>query len=318
MGLPFNLLLSADTKFIPVGKIPALTAKAIYPESENDLAREGCQINHEEALRKAIKAGMVTPLNPLSYERHTFPFGDALQRAVISLADFKRFAETLQIEVVIWDEPVPTQDDMAGTKTHLTIREAASALAEKYGFNENTTNTMREQLSAAAERGDVTVRHPHTLLPYTPNPRRDFYELVSLSDLNAWLKTQGAEYQLDITEQAQQELSDEDQANASNHTKGLINRNDVMACFPVKPDGDENFKFWNGRLSRPPKELLPARKFPGKPGTSALWDPLLIAHYLLGSGKVKCHMTRKRLNVVMSSHFPELLDLWEGQMQDAR
>lgn len=211
MGLPFNLSLSANTKFLRVGEIPALTTKAIHPESEDDsdsqdLARAGCQINHEEALDKAIKARMVTPLNPLSYEQHTFPFGDALRRAIINLDDFKRFAASLQIEVVMWDEPAQTQDtdNVAGIRTHLTIREAASALAEKYGFNENTTNTMRAQLIEAAERGDITVRHPHTLLPYTPSTRRDFYELVSVADLNAWLEKQGAEYRLDSPEPEQQ------------------------------------------------------------------------------------------------------------------
>lgn len=209
MGLPFKLLLSADTKFITVDGIPALTANAMYPKPENDGEFVVSKINHEAALHKAIKAGMVTPLNPLSYEQHTFPFGDALQKAVISLADLKRFAETLQIEVVIWDEPVPTQDDVVSTKTHLTIREAASALAEKYGFNENTTKTMRTQLMDAAKSGDLTVRHPHTLLPYRPDTIRDFYELVSLSDLNAWLETQGVEYQLPIAEQEQYRASDE-------------------------------------------------------------------------------------------------------------
>ena len=225
MGLAFELHLPADKKFLLVGEIPALTAKAIHPESEE--AQELCQINHKEVLDKAIKAGMVTPLNPLSYEQHTFPFGDALRRAVISFDDFKRFAETLQIEVVIWDEPLPTRDtdDVAGTKTHLTIREAASALAEKYGFNENTTNTMRTQLFEAAEKGDIAVRHPHHLLPYTPNPRRDFYELVSITDLNVWLEKQGVEYRLDSPEQVQYG----DDAPESEHVK---NADEIPGIIP--------------------------------------------------------------------------------------
>jgi hypothetical protein len=208
MGLPFNLPLSANTKFLRVGEIPTLTAKAIHPESDNDseaqgFARAGCQINHEEALGKAIKAGMVTPLNPLSYEQHTFPFGDALRSAIISLDDFKRFAASLQIEVVIWDEPDPTQDtdDVAGTKTHLTIDEAASALTEKYGFSESSKKLIQAQLFEAAKRGEIAVRCRETLLPYTPRVRRDFFEVVSVSDFNAWLKTQGVKYQLDSPEQ---------------------------------------------------------------------------------------------------------------------
>lgn len=131
MGLAFRLTLPANTNFLCVGEIPALTAKAIHPESENYLAREGCQINHEAALDRAIKAGMVTPRNPLSYEQHTFPFGDALRRAVISLDDFKRFAETLQIEVVIWDELVPTQDVVAGKHSRTEDTPATKVEADK-------------------------------------------------------------------------------------------------------------------------------------------------------------------------------------------
>lgn len=417
MGRPFNLTLSASTKFLRVGEIPALTAKAIYPESEDnseaqDFARAGCQINHEEALSKAIKSGMVTPLNPLSYEQHTLPFGDALRRAIISLDDFKRFAESLQIEVVIWDEPLPAQDtnDVAGTKTHLTIREAASALAEKYGFNENTTNTMRAQLNEAAERGDITVRHPHTLLPYIPNPRRDFYELVSVTDLNAWLKKNGADYQIDVVltdnshnpsltiddvicSKAGISIFDATEALAKKygldkpakdallermmeaahrgelivrdkafmpykpshaevhfymlervsggdlnvwfekqgaeyrldrpeqvayvetaHMGRLINRNEVMAAFTVKPNREENRKFWDDKLSRPPEWLKAARINPGKPGTSALWNPLLIAHSLLAAG----HMTLSKLDDVMNKCFSKLVEIWNEETSDKR
>lgn len=219
MGLAFKLHLPADKKFLLVGEIPALTANAIYPESEdgNGYAWVDCQIGHKEALDKAIKAGMVTPLHPSRYVQHTFPFGDALRRAVISLDDFKRFAESLHIEVVVWDEPDPTQSD-----------------------------------------------------------------------------------------------------EASNHTKRSINRNIVMASFSVKTDHDENQKFWDGRLSRPSKTLKDARIFSGKRGVSALWDPLLIAHYLLAGKNGKSHMTRRQLDVVMNKHFPELFDLWKEQTLDAR
>lgn len=196
MGLAFRLTLPADTQFVRVGEIPAMTAKAIHPESENDseaqeFARAGRQINHEEALDKAIKSGMVTPLNPLSYEHHTFPYGDALRRAIISLDDFKQFAASLQIEVVIWDAPLPT--------THLTIVDATAALSEKYGLTKPDKESLLERLLEAAHRGELVVRDSQGF-PYTPSHAEIHYymlERVSEDDLNAWLKKQGVEYRLD-------------------------------------------------------------------------------------------------------------------------
>lgn len=40
------------------------------------------------------------PLSPLSQAVHTYPLGEARRRAVITIDDYKRFAETLQIEVL--------------------------------------------------------------------------------------------------------------------------------------------------------------------------------------------------------------------------
>lgn len=245
MGLAFNLILPADKRFLCVGEIPELTASAIYPPQGDGLTLTdsgldlhefsfgACQTNHEKALDNAIASGMVTPLNPLSFEAHTFPFGAARRSAVISIDDFKRFAESLQIEVLIGHVPAASSqpnDDVTGTKTHLTIRAAASALAEKYGFNENTKNTMLAQLFGAAEKGDIVVRHPHTLLPYTPNPRRDFYELVRVPDLNEWLEKQGVEYQLDNTEQEQR-------GDEASEPERIKNSDEIPGKMPLREVG---------------------------------------------------------------------------------
>jgi hypothetical protein len=92
-----------------------------------------------------------------------------------------------------------------------------------------------------------------------------------------------------------------------------IDRNQVMATFHVKADADANTKFWDGRLGRPSGQLKGARLCAGKPGTSALWNPLGIAHYLLGGGRAKCYMTLGQLNQVMNKRFPELVDSWKEQ-----
>ncbi len=116
MALSFSLTLPADTTFISVGDIPELTAGAIYPpsDSESELTDSGfdlqelryaaCQTEHEKILDRAIDDGMVTLLNKLSFAPHTFPFGAARKRSVISIDDFKRFAAILQIAVVVENE----------------------------------------------------------------------------------------------------------------------------------------------------------------------------------------------------------------------
>lgn len=231
MGLPFKLPLSANTQFVRVGDIPELTASAIYPvpgdeqegltgdELDATVQNHFCHPDHVSALDEAIDAGTVTPLNSLSYKAHTSPpSGDARKNAVITIDDFKRFAASLQIEVVILDEPVPTQ-----------------------------------------------------------------------------LEKQGVEYRLDSPPIG-------------------INRNEVMAAFTVKQNPDENRKFWDDKLSRPPKWLKDARTNPGKPGTSALWDPLLTAHSLLAEG----HMTLVKLDGVMNKCFPELVESWNETTSDKR
>ena len=97
-----------------------------------------------------------------------------------------------------------------------------------------------------------------------------------------------------------------------------IDRNQVMAAFPVMADADANTKFWDGRLGRPSEQLKGARLTAGMPGTSSTWNPLGIAHYLLGGKRTKCHMTLRQLDGVMNKRFPELVDSWKEQTEDER
>jgi hypothetical protein len=109
MELSFTLIFPSGTTFLYLNEVAEQTAKAMYPPSNEEselygLTRAGCRINHETALEKSIESGMVKLLNPLSFEAHTFPFGEARANSVISIHDFKTFAATLQIDVVIESE----------------------------------------------------------------------------------------------------------------------------------------------------------------------------------------------------------------------
>ena len=100
----------------------------------------------------------------------------------------------------------------------------------------------------------------------------------------------------------------------SSDSKDWINRNQVMAFFPLHPDHTTNQKYWDERLSRPPVWLKDARKFEGRRGVSAMWDPITLAHCLLDN-KV---MSLKELDAVMHKQFLQLKDKWADQTQDMR
>ena len=46
----------------------------------------------------------------------------------------------------------------------------------------------------AAAKGELTIRDPQTDLPYRPAKISDYWDLVTPTDVNAWLNSQGAQY----------------------------------------------------------------------------------------------------------------------------
>ncbi|MGH8584633.1 MAG: hypothetical protein ACREWE_00060 [Gammaproteobacteria bacterium] len=77
-----------------------------------------------------------------------------------------------------------------------TLEEAAGLIANKYGWHEGARQTLQAQLLDAAKDGTLTVRHPHTDLPYRPKQYRWFYERVSASDLNRYFEDVGVPWRL--------------------------------------------------------------------------------------------------------------------------
>jgi hypothetical protein len=58
-----------------------------------------------------------------------------------------------------------------------------------------------DRLNDARKQGYIAVRDLHTKLPYTPKIERDFYEVMSLHDINVFLKNNGADYRLDTLDE---------------------------------------------------------------------------------------------------------------------
>jgi hypothetical protein len=69
----------------------------------------------------------------------------------------------------------------------VTIEQAAFALGEQEGWNDNQRQALQRQMVTAVSAGKLRVRDPLTGLVYRPSVVRDFYDLVKQVDVNDWL-----------------------------------------------------------------------------------------------------------------------------------
>jgi hypothetical protein len=78
-----------------------------------------------------------------------------------------------------------------------TLEEAARALARQEGWHDGALDTLLKQMVQAVKDGSLTARHPHTGIPYRPDPVRTFYEFVTAVDVNVWLASQAVDYRME-------------------------------------------------------------------------------------------------------------------------
>lgn len=177
------LELPAGTGFVLFSELAHLIAKALHPvepeDEEYDFAYGCARVNLEEELPKAVAAKLLKVRDPLTHGLHAFPPGFVLQSAVVRVSDLRAF---------LADRGMGVRVTEAGNgPTHWTIGNAAAAIAAQEGWHEHARDTLQEQMMQAARDGTLTVRHPHTDIPYRPDPVRDFYETVTPADVNSWL-----------------------------------------------------------------------------------------------------------------------------------
>jgi hypothetical protein len=159
------------------GDLPGLLAGALHTD---ELAQSAAEINFTADLQKMVVAGELMVRDPLTLGRHSFPHGAALRRAVLlPNEDLRPLLASRSIGLRLIPNGIGP--------THWTIANAASAIATQEGWHQGARDTLREQMLQAATDGTLTIRHPHTGMTYRPDRVRDFYDLVTPADVNAWL-----------------------------------------------------------------------------------------------------------------------------------
>ena len=199
--LPYWLAVE-ESKTVRFSELAHLMAKAMHPGGHELMSYAAARINLETELKQAVKDGALTVRNASGLGPHTFAHGDALQRAVlIPSLDLGPFLNARGIELRL--TPHGNGPD------YWTLENAAAAIAEQEQWHDGARGSLENALLEAASSRALVVRHPHTDLPKTDGDVRAFYELVTPSDVNAWLEKQGAPYRWRV---ARPEMKPEPQA----------------------------------------------------------------------------------------------------------
>lgn len=125
-------------------------------------------------------------------ERGLDAIEDAWQIDIVELMTLLE-SRGMKLPSALCAEASKTPEDDLPNEYGYTIRGAGTALEKKYSLPEGS---MTKRIFEAAEQGILTVRDPQTGLPYIPKLRRDFWERISVEDLDAWLEASGVDYRL--------------------------------------------------------------------------------------------------------------------------
>lgn len=108
----------------------------------------------------------------------------SLRELVELLGDRAPLGMRYAIEAI---EPAEQRKERMNAAGFYTLDEAAQALGAQEGWHSGTRQTFVTRMREAVHDGKLTVRDTHTNLPYRPSVVRDWYELVTPADVNAWL-----------------------------------------------------------------------------------------------------------------------------------
>ena len=100
---------------VEFGKLAHLIASALHPLGDDSSDREmmawgAARGNLEAELLKAVKTGALQVKDPIAKGPHTYPVGDALNRALVSVDDLREFLDGRGIVVEVAEsQPAPVK-----------------------------------------------------------------------------------------------------------------------------------------------------------------------------------------------------------------
>lgn len=217
------------------------------------------------------------------------------------------------------------------TERYLTIEEAALELAEltfdkddmlaimeswdipetefdnrRMGKIASQQKSFINRLNDARNQGHLTVREPENKLPYSPKIKRDFFEVISVTDLNAWLEKSGVDYRLkaknqgepkQLKSEADESEDVEDNADPAQEICGLFDPINKVAISTLFNKVTQNE--WRSYFERAARNgLSDARQGDVRPFQ---YNPAKVADWLVQDGLY----TREHADRKLAKNLPE-------------
>ena len=176
-----------ESKTVRFADLAHMMAKAMHPSEDVVMDYAAARINLEKELLQAVRDGLLRVRNRAGLGLHTFPHGDALQRAVlIPDTDLEPFLNARGIELRLTPH--------GSGPEYWTLENAAAAMQEQLNWHDGKRAEFQDQLQAAAQGGHLAILDPRTCLPIDSPKARTYWELVTPAGVNAWLEKLTAPY----------------------------------------------------------------------------------------------------------------------------
>lgn len=289
-------LAVVDGQLVQFHDLAHMMAMALHPDGGWDYAVARVNLNAE--LKLAVRDGLLRVRNPAGLGLHTFPHGDALQRAVlIPNIDLEPFLNARGIELRITPH--------GNGPEYWTLENTAAAIQEQLNWHDGTRAEFQDKLQEAAQSGALVILNPSTCLPIRPEQVRTYWEYVTPESVNAWLATLKTPYRWSpappvVTESAS------DGVESAKVGPLPLTTGDIAFCFAgLRWETEEK---WKKPLGDKPKWLAACIVIPGVQGASERrWNPVFIGAALVRAGHAKPNNVRAKFQT------QPLLTPWLGE-----
>jgi hypothetical protein len=286
-----SIVLPAGTEHVPFGELAHRIADALWPDAgpdDNRLRYASTVTKIKAELIRAVNSGALPVKDPDTRGEHTFPMGDALNRALVTVVDLREFVAGRGLSVLfqftVDEDGVTTSfnatqaqgnEILAEKKArqrerqaegHFTMYEAAEVLTAANDIG-HTTNFLNKRMLPAVHSGALLLLDPIDRGPVTGRQPR-FTDWVTPAAIDEWLERDGYPYRWPMAATEPKAETPEDETETLDYSL-LATREQLLDAFKkwgLKPSW---FAELNGH-----KWLLDARRIKGQGQRGNVIEPM--------------------------------------------